>query len=63
VSFGLVLTKIDKLTPQDIAAAVVAADTESRKHTAAYPEICATSAFRGVGLDPLKVQLATLAEH
>jgi hypothetical protein len=41
----------------------VAADTESRKHTAAYPEICATSAFRGVGLDPLKVQLATLAEH
>ena len=63
VSFGLVLTKIDKLSPKDIAAAVVAADTEARKHTAAYPEICATSAFRGSGLDPLKVQLAALADH
>jgi GTP-binding protein len=63
VSFGLVLTKIDKLSPKDIAAAVVAADTEARKHTAAYPEICATSAFRSAGLDPLKVQLAALADH
>ena len=63
VSFGLVLTKIDKLSPKDMAAAVVAADTEARKHTAAYTEICATSAFRGAGLDPLKVQLAALADQ
>src|SRR5207247_10752844 len=63
VSFGIVLTKIDKLTPSEIAAAVVAADNEARKHTAAFPEICATSAFRGAGLDPLKLQLAALAEH
>jgi GTP-binding protein len=63
VSFGLVLTKIDKLTSKDVAAAVIAADTEARKHTAAYPEICTTSALRGSGLDHLKVQLAALAEH
>jgi GTP-binding protein len=63
VSFGLVLTKTDKLSPEDTVAAVTAADAEGRKHTAAYPEVCATSALRGVGLDPLKVQLATLAEH
>ena len=63
VSFGLVLTKTDKLSPKDISAAVVAADTEARKHTAAYLEISATSAFRGAGLDPLKVQLAALADH
>ena len=63
VSFGVVLTKIDKLAPDEIAAAVAAADSEARKHTAAYPEICATSAFRGIGLDPLKVQLAALADH
>jgi GTP-binding protein len=63
VSFGLVLTKIDKLAPDEIAAAVVAADSEARKHTAAFPEICATSAFRAMGLDPLKVQLAALADH
>jgi GTP-binding protein len=63
VSFGVVLTKIDKLAPDEIAAAVVAADSEARKHTAAFPEICATSAFRAMGLDPLKVQLAALADH
>ena len=63
VSFGLVLTKIDKLTATDIAAAMVAADDEARKHTAAFPEVCATSALRGSGLDPLKLQLAALAEH
>lgn len=63
VSFAIVLTKTDKLTPGEIAAAVVAADDEARKHTAAFPEICATSAFRGAGLDPLKLQLVTLAEH
>jgi GTP-binding protein len=63
VSFGVVLTKIDKLAPDEIADAVAAADTEARKHTAAFPEICATSAFRGMGLDPLKVQLAALADH
>ena len=63
VSFALVLTKIDKLAPDEITEGVSAADAEARKHTAAFPEICATSAFRGIGLDPLKVQLAALADH
>ncbi|MGZ5960767.1 MAG: ribosome biogenesis GTP-binding protein YihA/YsxC [Rhizomicrobium sp.] len=63
VSFGIVLTKIDKLSPEEVAEVVAATDVEARKHTAAYPEICATSAFRGIGLDPLKVQLAALADY
>jgi GTP-binding protein len=63
VSFGIVLTKIDKLAPDEIASVVSAADIEARKHTAAFPEICATSALRGMGLDPFKVQLAALADH
>jgi GTP-binding protein len=62
VSFAIVLTKIDKLTPDEVVAAVAAADSEARTHTAAFPAICATSALRGIGLDPLKVQLAALAE-
>ena len=61
VSYGLVLTKIDKLGPDKAAAAVAAADVAARKHTAAFPQICATSAHKGLGLDPLKVQLAALA--
>ena len=63
VSFSVVLTKIDKLTENEIARAVADAADEARKHTAAFPEICATSALRGTGLDPLKLQLAALADH
>jgi GTP-binding protein len=63
VSFAIVLTKIDKLAPDQITQAVAAADTQARQHTAAFPQICATSAFRGLGLEPLQVQLAALADH
>jgi GTP-binding protein len=63
VSFGLVLTKSDKLRPDELAATLAAVSNEARKHTAAFPEVCATSALRGAGLDPLKMQLAALAEH
>jgi GTP-binding protein len=63
VSFGIVLTKSDKLTPQELAAVIAATDTEARKHTAALTEIWATSALRAMGLDPLKAQLAALADH
>jgi GTP-binding protein len=63
VSFGIVLTKIDKLGRDEIEKTVLGADKEARKHTAAFPQICATSAFRGIGLDPLKLQLAALADH
>ncbi len=63
VSYALVLTKTDKLKPHEVEAAVKAADAAARKHIAAFPEICATSAFRGLGLDQVKLQLALLAEH
>ena len=62
VSYVLVLTKIDQLK---------AAGTRSRpkpivheaakKHTAAYPEIFATSALKSLGLDALKAHFAALA--
>src|SRR5579872_2243286 len=63
VSFALVLTKSDKLTAGELAAGLADVGAEARKHTAAFPEIIATSAFRGAGLDALKMQLAVLAEH
>ncbi|HEY0106673.1 MAG TPA: ribosome biogenesis GTP-binding protein YihA/YsxC [Rhizomicrobium sp.] len=61
VSYCLVLTKIDKLRPDEAAAAVATADTAARKHTAAFPQIYATSGHKGLGLDALKLQLAALA--
>jgi GTP-binding protein len=63
VSYGLVLTKADKLSAAEADAAVAAADSRARKHTAAFPQICATSALKGLGLDSLKLQLAALAER
>ena len=61
VSFALVLTKSDKLSNDEVTAAVALADDEARKHTAAFPEITATSALKSLGLDSLKARLAILA--
>jgi GTP-binding protein len=63
VSYAIVLTKIDKLKPAELDAARNAADSEGRKHKAAYPEVFATSAHDAQGLDPLKAHLAALAKY
>ena len=63
VSYCLVLTKIDKLTAGEADAAIKAAGAIARQHAAAFPEIFSTSAFRKIGLDSLKLQLAALAER
>ncbi len=63
VSYAIVLTKIDKLKPAELDAARNAADSEGRKHKAAYPEVFATSAHDTLGLDPLKAHLAALAKY
>jgi len=61
VSYGLVLTKWDALADRDHQAARANAESEIRRHTAAYPEVFATSARRAAGLDSLKQHLAALA--
>ncbi len=62
VSYCLSLTKIDELSPDELTAVLGGIETEARLHTAAYPEVFATSAYKGRGLDALKVQLAALAQ-
>jgi GTP-binding protein len=55
------LTKTDEIkkgTEGEVLAAVVAV---ARTHTAAFPELFATSAHAGSGLEALKLQLASLA--
>ena len=63
VSFGVVLTKTDKLSPAEIATMVAATEALALKHIAAFPEICVTSSLTGHGLDPLRGQIAALADH
>jgi GTP-binding protein len=62
VSYCLALTKIDKLAPPERASALADAETQANLHTAAYPEVFATSARNGEGLDALKMHLAALAD-
>jgi GTP-binding protein len=61
VSYAVVLTKTDALTPTQLAACRQAVETEAKRHTAAYPEIFATSAQKAAGLEQLQCHLAALA--
>ena len=61
VSYQVVLTKIDKVKPQELAAVTAEVAAELAKHPAAHPEIIATSAMTGIGLEPPRIALASLA--
>ncbi len=63
VSYQLVLTKCDKITEakKTLLIADIAADIAS--HTAAHPEILATSAAKGEGIAEIRAALAALAQR
>jgi GTP-binding protein len=61
VSYVLALTKIDQLSPNQRTEAERALMEEAGRHTAAYPQIFATSALKAQGLDALKMHIAALA--
>ena len=61
VTFQIVLTKIDSVKPQALAAKQAEAAALARKHPAAYPEIVSTSSETGAGIDVLRAALAELA--
>jgi GTP-binding protein len=63
VSYVLALTKIDELSRSERTAAEAALAEEARRHTAAYPEIFATSARESLGLDAIKTHIAALAAY
>jgi GTP-binding protein len=54
VSYHLVLTKADKIKASELAEVEAATAAEARKHPAAHPEIIATSAEGGLGIDRLR---------
>ena len=61
VSYVLVLTKMDQIKAADHARVEADITDEARRHTAAYPEIFATSALKNLGLDAVRAHLAALA--
>ena len=61
VGYRLVLTKADKIKATDLAAVTAATIEEARKHPAAHPEIIATSAEKGLGMDLLRAAVLEAA--
>ena len=60
VSYQAVLTKLDKAAPAQLQTVLGAMTAELGKHVAAHPEIAATSARTGGGIEPLRAALAAL---
>ena len=60
VGYRLVITKADKIKASELAAALLATQTEARKHSAAFPVIHVTSAEKGLGIAELRA--AVLAD-
>jgi GTP-binding protein len=61
VSYQVVLTKADKLTPGALTARMEATAKTLKAHPAALPDPIATSARNGSGIEPLRAAIAMLA--
>ena len=62
VSYCVVLTKTDSLTAVELDEVRARVDAAAAKHTAAYPQIFATSAETRAGLEQLQGHMAALAQ-
>ena len=60
VTYQLVLTKSDGIKPPALARKLEAVTLMAKKHPAAYPEVLATSASEGTGIEALRAGLAAL---
>ena len=62
VSYQVVLTKSDKISPTALAAITEQTQTALSKRVAAHPEILATSSEKAVGIDDVRGAIAGLVE-
>lgn len=62
VSYQVVLTKADKSKPATLSALVEKTEAQIAKHVAAHPQLLATSAVTGDGIELLRAELALLAD-
>lgn len=62
VSFQVVLTKIDKLKPNELAPRLDDVRAGVRRHVAAHPTVIATSSAKGDGIAELRAEIALLAD-
>lgn len=61
VNYQIVLTKIDKIKPAELANCHAAVTAAAAKHVAAHPVVLTTSSAEGTGLPELRAALSELA--
>lgn len=61
VSHEIVLTKCDQISPAALAERIAALKLAMQKRPAAFPDVLATSAKRGIGIAELRAAIARLA--
>ena len=62
VNYQVVLTKIDKANKEELKTVVEKIQKELAKRPAAHPEVFLTSSMKGLGIEELRAELASLAE-
>jgi GTP-binding protein len=61
VAYQLVLTKVDQVRASALAELIASLEAELARKAGAHPEIIATSAREGTGIERLRAELTTLA--
>jgi GTP-binding protein len=60
VTYQLVLTKIDKVKPAELAEVVARTEAVAGKRAACFPVVHATSSEKALGIDELRAEIAAL---
>ena len=60
VNYQIVMTKIDKSKQEDLKSIVAKTEQELAKRPAAHPEVFLTSSAKGIGVEKLRAELASL---
>jgi len=62
VSYQLILTKLDKISPAEYKDVLERTATLAAKHPAAHPVLVGTSSEKGTGIEELRAELAELTK-
>ncbi len=62
VNYQVILTKVDKSKQSELKSILEKTEKELAKRPAAHPEILKTSSAKGIGIEELRAEIASLAE-
>ncbi|MBL4666186.1 MAG: YihA family ribosome biogenesis GTP-binding protein [Sneathiella sp.] len=62
VNYQIILTKVDKSNQAELNSVIEKVEKELIKRPAAHPEVFLTSSMKGLGIETLRAELASLAE-